>query len=322
MNNEPDTVADYGQLNEASGWVDVSERTLLQLTGDDRFVFLHNMCTNEIKALQVGQGTELFLTTVQGKVLAYGFAHNRSNDILLDTSAGQASAMIAHLDRYVIREDVALQEAELSCLVVTGQASTQVLADVAGIPLPEEPLANAEGQFAGATITICRYPFTHWPTYCILLPPEVLPAFAEQLTEAGCHRCPLEVWEALRVEAGVPEYGRDIDETNLPQEVGRDAEAISFVKGCYLGQETVARIDALGHVNRMLVGVELAGGEMHPGDEFLVEQKPVGRLTSVAVSPRTGKAIGLATVKRGFHECGTVLTSAHGTAEVCRSPAQ
>ncbi len=113
-----------------------------------------------------------------------------------------------------------------------------------------------------------------------------------------------------------------IDETNLPQEVGRDTEAISFVKGCYLGQETVARIDALGHVNRMLVGVELAGGEMHPGDEFLVEQKPVGRLTSVAVSPRTGKAIGLATVKRGFHECGTVLSSAHGTVEVCRSPAQ
>ena len=322
MNELVDSAEDYVRLTEGSGWVDVSERTVLRLSGEDRAVFLHNMCTNDIKSLPAGQGAEVFLTTVQGKILAYCFAYVRCADILLETSPGQAAAMTEHLDRYVIREDVNLNELEVSKLVVAGLAAPQILAQVTGCTAPDEPLANIEWELAGAAVTVCRYPLNTWPAYAIFAVPEAMKAFVELLHQAGCGSCQPETLETLRIEAGLPEYGRDIDAGNLPQEVCRNAEAISFVKGCYLGQETVARIDALGHVNRMLVGVELTNHEMPAGCEFLENEKAIGRLTSVAYSPRIGKSIGISSVKRGFHEPGTELQSKHGTALVRRFPLQ
>lgn len=322
MSDPVDFAEDYQRLTEASGWVDVNERTLLRLSGEDRAVFLHNMCTNEIKSLQVGQGAEVFLTTVQGKILAYCFAHVRSTDILLETAAGQAQAITEHLDRYVIREDVQLCEFEVSKLVVAGLTSPQVLTQVAGCSMPKEPLTNVSWQFSGAEMTACRYPFATWPAYAVFAVPSVMQEFCNLLGQVGCHSCQGETLETLRIEAGLPEYGRDIDDGNLPQEVCRNAETISFVKGCYLGQETVARIDALGHVNRMLVGVELANREVRAGCELLDGDKVVGRLTSVAYSPRIGKSIGIASVKRGRHVPGTELATEQGTALVRHFPLQ
>jgi hypothetical protein len=127
--------------------------------------------------------------------------------------------------------------------------------------------------------------------------------------------------DALRIEAGFPEYGRDVTDANLPQEVARDRLAMSFHKGCYLGQETVARIDALGHVNRYLVGVRFDGGGIPPvGTPLSAEGKTLGNVTSATFSPRLGVPLALAYVRRGHHGPGTRLDSPLGTAEVVALP--
>ena len=127
--------------------------------------------------------------------------------------------------------------------------------------------------------------------------------------------------ESARLEAGVPLFGHDITADNLPQEVARDARAISFTKGCYLGQETVARIDALGHVNRLLVGLKFAGQAAPPtGTVLLAGQQDVGHVTSAAWSPRLAAPLALAYVRRSHAKKGSTLSSAAGAAEVIELP--
>jgi folate-binding protein YgfZ len=130
-----------------------------------------------------------------------------------------------------------------------------------------------------------------------------------------------QAFESARIEAGMPRYGVDFNEENLPQEVGRDSEAISFTKGCYLGQETVARIDALGHVNQRLAGVRFFGSEVPAADtELTREGRIVGSVTSAAFSPKLGAPIALAMVRREANSPGTRLNSPAGECEVVALP--
>jgi folate-binding protein YgfZ len=132
-----------------------------------------------------------------------------------------------------------------------------------------------------------------------------------------------EAFTSARVEAGLPLFGVDFGEQNFPQEVGRDREAVSFTKGCYLGQETVARIDALGHVNQRLVGVRFGGKEVpDPGLELMHSGKKVGQVTSVAFSPRSNAPLALAMVRREANAPGTRLESAVGDCEVVSLPVE
>jgi folate-binding protein YgfZ len=133
--------------------------------------------------------------------------------------------------------------------------------------------------------------------------------------------CSCEALEIVRIEQGYPWFGVDISEDNLPQEVGRNLKAISFTKGCYLGQETVARIDALGHVNKTLCGVAF-NGEALPtaGLELFAADKVVGQITSACWSPKLGRPLALAYVRRGQQTPGTKLTSSLGEAEVVALP--
>jgi folate-binding protein YgfZ len=128
------------------------------------------------------------------------------------------------------------------------------------------------------------------------------------------------LWHALRIESGWPLFGVDFDGSNFPQEVGRDAQAISFRKGCYLGQETVARIDALGHVNKRLCTVRLAG-EAAAGDDLFAGGEPVGRVTSSSYSPRLDGWLALAMVRRGHNDPGAQLACREQPAEVVSTPA-
>ncbi len=141
------------------------------------------------------------------------------------------------------------------------------------------------------------------------------------LVAAGATECRPAAFDAARIEWGFPLYGVDITDKNLPQEVARDALAISFVKGCYLGQETVARIDALGHVNKLLVGVRFHGATVpSPDTELSAAGQTVGHVTSATYSPRLSAPLALAYVRRGSNEPGTKLSSALGDAAVVRLP--
>ncbi len=131
--------------------------------------------------------------------------------------------------------------------------------------------------------------------------------------------CGIDVFETARIEACTPLYGRDITAENLPQEIDRDRLAISFTKGCYLGQETVARIDALGHVNRLLRLVKFSGETVPPaGTELQAadSDKPIGHVTSSRWSPKLNAPIAIALIRRGHHEIGSQSMSHFGIAEV------
>jgi len=133
--------------------------------------------------------------------------------------------------------------------------------------------------------------------------------------------CGLDAVETCRIESGMPKYAVDITDANLPQEINRNEQAISFTKGCYLGQETVARIDALGHVNRLLVGVKMESSTVpESGVELTVGEKVVGKVTSSTYSPALKLPLALAFVRREHATDGTKLTLEAGTAEVCSLP--
>lgn len=294
---------EYSALRRGFGCVELANWTSITLTGQDRQAFLNNFCTNEVKRLQAGERCEAFILNVKGKILGHGLVECRDEKLVFITVPGQAERLIAHLDRYIIREDVQLRDttAERKFVLIAG------------------------GDGAGAGLT--RDQWIHWrlleTEVCGLLetPAEELAALRNELRAEGATICRLSAFEALRIESGTPLYGWDFDEENLPQEVGRNEQAISFTKGCYLGQETVARIDALGHVNQELVGVRFAGDAIPAaGTELSSGGAAAGRVTSAAYSPALSVPLALAMVRRNFAAPGARLESAAGACEVVDLP--
>jgi folate-binding protein YgfZ len=289
------------------------------MTGADRVRFLHGFCTNDVKRLSTGAGCEAFLTSAQGKLVGHVFVFCGTHDIIVETSPGQAETIVRHLERYVIREDVQFQDlhGRVAELLIAGQRSPAMLAGSIDSPAPAELLSHSAGEWSGIPMSLRRVPLAVAPAFLLSFPLDRLAEAQRMLVASGVLPCGVEAFETVRVEAGFPLYGRDITADCLPQEVNRDAQAISFTKGCYLGQETVARIDALGHVNRKLVQLRWHGPEMpQPGQELTVEGQTIGRVTSAVWSPRCGSPLALAYLRRGFDRPGTRLETSSGQAEI------
>ena len=249
----------YAAVRAASGYArGTRRRTQVQLSGNDQRTFLNAFCTADIAGLVPGQGCEAFITSVQGKTLGLVHVFCQQDSLLLDTVAGQADKLISHLDRYVIREDVTFtdQTDQQESIFIAGPQAGETIGSLLQSPHPTEPLGHLEVAFRGHPLSIRRCPAPldgFWISGCS----ESLDELARLLAESDCRQIEETVVEMLRIEAGIPSYGVDLDDQNLPQEVNRDRYAISFTKGCYLGQETVARLDALGHVNWLLTGLVL-----------------------------------------------------------------
>ena len=296
-------IDEYQALRSGFGVVQLVDWSSVTLTGVDRQEFINSFSTNEVKKLAPGEHCEAFLTNVKGKVLGHVLMHCRDNELVLITVPGQATKIIDHLDRYIIREDVQLADSTAMRRYVL----------VAG------------GEWAGNGLnhdTWIRWHVLRTPV-CGLFEatPERLPAMLVELQSTGARVCSYAAFDALRIESGTPLFGIDFDEENLPQEVGRDELAISFTKGCYLGQETVARIDALGHVNQQITGVKFAGASCPAAKSELTRDGQVaGHVTSVTYSPRLQSPLALATVRRQWLPPGTALDSPVGPCEVVELP--
>jgi glycine cleavage system T protein len=311
-----DAAEEYQQACRHAALFDLSHHGKLELTGKDAQTFLHNLCTNDVNALPVGAGCEAFLTTGQAKIVGHAFIdHLRLPDgrdaFWLEVAPGMAEKVLSHLDRHLISEQVELADRTRAYaeLHLAGPQARQALMKAAG-ELPDLGLLrHQDNRFAGrASTRIRRNDRLGLPGYDLLCPTDQAGEVWKVLTGAGASPAGLEAFDTLRVEAGTPVYGRDIDENNLPQEVGRDDRAISFTKGCYIGQETVARIRTYGHVNRLLVGLKLGpGGPAAPGAKLFRDNKEVGHVTSSVISPRLGTAVALAYVRRSSHEPRTLL---------------
>jgi len=318
-----DVKAEHAALTGGVAVADFSYRTQVELTGDDRAKLLHNFTTGKIRELPAGGGCETFITDAKAGIVAHVFVFSGDESIVLETAAGQAAKIIAHLDRYIIRDKVELHDRsqEWAELLLAGPAAPDLLNRCAGSDVPQQLFQHAPISLAGRQAWVRRIDFTGPVDFLVSCNRADAPAIKEELQKAGAVPVGAEAVEAARIEAGSPLYGRDIFERTLPQEVNRDARTISFTKGCYLGQETVARIDALGHVNKLLVGVKF-GTEAAPQarTEMTANGKSVGQVTSAAFSPRLGTPLALAYVGRGHNAVGTQLESSAGRAEVVSLP--
>jgi folate-binding protein YgfZ len=279
---------------ELAGWSSIS------VTGADRQAFLTNFCTNDIKRLVPGASCEAFFTNVKGRIVGQGWINCRDNELVIVGTPGQGPRLVEHLDRYVIREDVKLRDTtgERTLLLVAGNGRLETSHE----SIPFKIISRDD-------TSLCE------------LRSRNAASVVREFVERGFVAVRPAVFLATRIEAGVPLFGIDFDENNLPQEVGRDKEAISFTKGCYLGQETVARIDALGHVNQQIVGIRFYRSELpKPGTEVALHGAKVGEVTSAAISPTLRAPLALAMVRREANATGTKLQSPVGECEVVKMP--
>lgn len=254
----------------------------LVVTGRDRGKFLHNLCSADVLSMNTGEAREAFLTNVKGHVLAHALLIARDESIDMVLFRKDVEAVVSHLDRYLIREEVEFQPSDQHPVLVVGGESRPANGNWVGMPLAALPA---------------------WIATEVNDPQQYL----EQA--AGSDEV---AFTALRVQSGWPLEGVDFAAGTLPQELSRDGVAISFNKGCYLGQETIARLDALGHVNKQITLLEGAGATvgvtLHDGE------KAVGTVTSSA--PFGTTQLGLAMVRRGSNAVGTTLQSEAGEAVV------
>lgn len=301
--------------------VRLSGRTRIVLTGADRAKFLHGLCTNDIKRLKPGQGCEAFFCNVQGKILGHACIFASDEGLIIDASPGQAG-LLQHLDRYLIREDVQMRDvsAASSSWLSWGPRAADVAAAV-GAAWPTDCCGHAACAIADRPVLVHHVDWVAPAAMLIVAESNDAPSVESALLAAGATLATPDWLEWRRVESGTPLYGRDITIDNLPQELGRDERAISFNKGCYLGQEPIARIDALGHVNWRLVGLERPDRSQLPvGELAAADGKIVARVTSCVRAPDGSAWLALAFVRRGWQTPGTQLTGAWGEARVVSLP--
>jgi folate-binding protein YgfZ len=319
-----DPADEYNHARSGAVLGDESHRGKVEVRGADAARFLHNLTTNDIGNLAPGRGCEAFLTTVKAKVIAYlRIFRQDAASFWLDVAPGAAERVIAHLDRYLISEQVEFVDhtKAFAQMHLAGPAAPALLAPLlGGAAAPAEQLQHMHVPFG----QLRRDDALGLPEYDLLCAADRAAELWRQLTAGGARPIGREACEILRVEAGLPREGADIDETTFAPEVGRIAATICYTKGCYLGQESIVMARDRGQVNRSLVGVRLPGGPVPPGSLLFAQGKEVGRVTSSVVSPRLGSALGLAYLRRGHQEPGTAVevevAGTRAPAEVTKLP--
>lgn len=316
-----DASREYAGFDHGAVLIDQTQRAQIELSGPDAASFLHNLCTQDIRGLADGSGAEALLLDARGHILFCISVYRQGEALQLDADSGAAPRLLGHLDRYLIREKVTLRDRtpDLAALLVAGPQAASLLQDfvAGGVPASVGEHVPLESLPEGA---LRKVPFGGRGAYQVVVPRSELTPLASRLHERGALPVGESAWQAARIEAGWLEYGIDVTDKNLPQELARDERVLHFRKGCYLGQETVARLDALGHVNKLLAGLEWNSGKLSPGSSLSHGGANVGTLTSAAHSPRTGCFVGLGYVRRGLEASGTQLESPAGPVVVRALP--
>ena len=326
-------VAEHAALRQTAGVLDLSFRSRLCLVGPDRVRFLHGQVTNDIKKLRIGQGLYTAITNAKGKMKGDANVFSLPGELLLDLEPGLTEAMTLRLEQYIVADDVRVVDAapDYGLLSVQGPRAYAVIkaARLAG-EIPMQPFASVKisdpalgeiylvnharllGSFptAGtANVIFCKCGFD------LFVPNSALEALADRLISAapreGGRECGWQALETARIEVGIPRFGADMDESNLPLECGLEPRAITYTKGCYIGQEVINRIHSVGHVNRELRGLRLADelpALPEPGDRLFQAGVEAGYITSAVRSPLLQANISLGYVRREASQSGAGLT--------------
>ena len=332
--NGCETVAHYGNpttehaaLRATAGVLDLGSRGRFCLTGSDRVRLLHGQVTNDITALTPLRGCYAAFVTNKGRMQADAFIYALPNELLVDVEPGLTPMLLQRLDHYIVADDVQCVDVTpyYGLLSVQGPLAAAVLNRLnLGITLPEQDLAVAHlTDPTLGEIYITRNARTGSIGFDLFIPLEVQAMVLDKLVAAARDESGgLAGWEALelaRLEAGIPRFGLDIDETNLAPEAGIESRGISYSKGCYIGQETIARIRTYGQVAKALRGLRLPDDlAVLPirGDKILRDGREVGYITSAARSEAVRGVIALGYVRRECNTPGTGLLLRTATGEV------
>ncbi|RCS51882.1 hypothetical protein DTL42_09995 [Bremerella cremea] len=295
----------------ASPWA-----TWIEISGPSHLRFVQGLCSNDVAALEAGHGCEAFIPTLQGKILAHGYLWKSTDRIEFAGLGNQTPGLLPHLQKYAMIEDVEVADRSTSgeAILVWGEEVAAVLSAILGTEVPLGDLEQSEVIWEGNSLRLFRP--TAMNTAAMEIRGEQATAVASLLSEKGAKEVGMNAFQQSRIAQRFPWHGVDITPEHLAQEANRDDQAISFKKGCYLGQETVARIDALGHVNKKLVAVRLLGTCEDLPQAIVVEGKEIGQVTSLAEVD--GQNIGLAMIRRSHNAAGTKIECELGTIEVLK----
>ena len=319
-----DSQAEFAALRNGCGVYDLGFRAKISLTGGDHVRWLNGMVTNNIRDLAAGYGVYAFLLNPQGHILGDLYAYNRGESIAVDTDSGQAEKILATFDHYIIMDDVEVTNLseQVTALGIAGPKSGKVLS-AAGFTVPEQqPLQLQSVMWQGVDCTLVRGEDSERPSYEIWLAPERIRQLWDALSVAGAAPVGSEALELQRIVSGIPRYGIDIRERDLPQET-EQARALNFSKGCYVGQEIVERIRSRGAVHRKFTGFLAEGAvQIAPGTKIVAGEKEVGEITSSASLQLPGgcKTVALGYIRREAGVPGREVTVGTTKATVAQLP--
>ncbi len=317
-----DAMSEHHAVRRSVGIADVSYRGRYRLVGEDRAKFLHRIVSNDVESLSTGQGTYAMLLTHRGKIIADFNVYVLKNMIGVDTAAETTETLLNELDKYIIADDVEIADltAETGAIAVHGPHAPDLTQSVFGmndlVDLPECHNRFHEADACFNYNAICARTDTTGETgYTLYTTAEALVPLWERLMHEGerfnVQPVGWNALESLRIEAGIPRYGTELTEAVIPLEAELEC-SIDFEKGCYIGQEIVARMKYRGHPNRLLRGIEIEGTstsaepfELCQGAQIFNENKEVGWITSATFAPTLGKLIAMAYVRMAVTDAGS-----------------
>jgi len=265
---------------------DLSNRAKIAITGNDRVRWLNGMVTNNIRDLQPGNGVYSFLLNPQGHILGDFFTYHLGDRIVVDTDNSQVDKILATFDHYIIMDDVELAKVsdQIACVGIAGPRAKHALA-MAGLEVSElTSLQVQDVTWKQSEGRVVAGEHEQYPSYEIWITPERAAEVMQTVQSAGAMPISREAFDIYRVALGIPRYGQDIRERDLPQETEQQ-RALNFNKGCYIGQEIVERIRSRGNVHRKFTGLRVAGSPPVLGARILSAGKDVGEVTSSALVP-------------------------------------
>jgi len=309
---DPETPSSVGEartefeaLLSGCGLYSLGSRAKIRVTGADRVRWLNGMVTNNIRDLAPNHGVYAFLLNAQGHIQADLYAYNLGDSLIIDVDAEVRERVLAHLDKFIIMDDVEVADASatITAVGVAGPLVKDIM-NAAGIHVPDiAPLElcspTCDCRCACVQCTVVRGDDSAASSYEIWIAPDKVRTSWDALIAAGATPVGSQALEWWRVRRGIPRYGVDIRERDLPQETGQ-ARALNFAKGCYLGQEIVERIRSRGTVHRQFCSFVVEGALPPPGTKIQAEEKDVGEITSSAnlPSPSSDRGVALGYLRR------------------------
>jgi len=301
----------YRAALEGAALYDASSAGRIFMRGRDRAALLHRLSTNDIERLRPGQGARTVLTTPIGRIIDLLTVHALDDALLLVAGPDQGGPVWSHLKKNIFFNDQATLEAagrSHGQLALYGPAAARVLAALSGADLGELPLHHTTTiELAGGPVLVAARPFIGGPSFTLYPPAERLGALRAALATAGAMPLDDATHDILRVEQGYPATGRELSQEYIPLETGL-LDAVSFTKGCYVGQEIIARMESRGRLAKRLMGLRFPAGDTRAAApaKLSVDGKEAGDLTSAVLSPRFGP-IALAYVRTAYAEPGVAV---------------